>query len=63
MRNVPALVLTFVGGLMFGGAYARTRSLALSCLEHALLGDFAFTIGLGSFFLDGARGLPGPLRF
>jgi membrane protease YdiL (CAAX protease family) len=63
MRNVPALVLTFAGGLMFAGAYARSRALALACLEHALLGDFVFTIGLGSFFFDGARSLPGALRF
>jgi membrane protease YdiL (CAAX protease family) len=63
MRNIPALVLTFLGGLMFAGGYARTRALALPCLEHALLGDFVFTIGLGSFFFDGARSLPGPLRF
>jgi hypothetical protein len=63
MRNIPALVVTFVGGLMFAGAYTRTRALALACLEHALLGDFIFTIGLGSFFFDGARSLPGPLRF
>ena len=63
MRNVPALLLTFVGGLMFAGVYARTRSLALACLEHAVLGDFVFTIGLGTFFFDGARSLSGPLRF
>ncbi|MEM9558173.1 MAG: CPBP family intramembrane glutamic endopeptidase [Acidobacteriota bacterium] len=54
--NWLAPLLTLVGGLLFARTYARTRSTALACFEHALWGDFLFTIGLGHFFYGGAIG-------
>ena len=51
--NPVAPTLTALGGLIFAAAYARHRSLALVCLEHALYGCVIFTIGLGRFFFTG----------
>lgn len=53
-RNEFALALTFIGGWFFADTYRRTRSLRLACLEHALYGNLAFTIGLGNFIYHGA---------
>lgn len=53
-QNWVAPLLCAVGGLMFAQTYKRTRSLALVALEHALYGDFVFTIGLGHYFFHGA---------
>ena len=53
-QNWVAPVLCAIGGLMFAQTYRRTRSLALVSLEHALYGDFVFTIGLGHYFFHGA---------
>jgi membrane protease YdiL (CAAX protease family) len=63
MRNVFALVLSFIGGVLFARTYARSRSLLLAGLEHALLGDVIFTVGLGSYFFDGHKALSGLGRF
>lgn len=49
-RNYLAIILTLVGGWFFAQTYARTRSLRLVCLEHALYGNLIFTIGLGEYF-------------
>lgn len=54
--NWVAPVLCVIGGIMFAQTYARTRSLALVSLEHALYGDFIFTLGLGRYFYHGAAG-------
>ena len=48
--NGVALAFTFVGGLLFLGSYRRTGSLLFSNIEHALYGDFLFTIGGGEHF-------------
>lgn len=48
--NVFALAFTFVGGFFFLTTYRRTGSLLFSNLEHALYGDFLFTIGWGQYF-------------
>ena len=53
-QNWVAPILCGIGGLMFAQTYKRTRSLALVSLEHALYGDFVFTIGLGHYFFHGA---------
>jgi uncharacterized protein len=63
MRNLFALVLSFIGGVLFARTYARSRSLLLVGLEHALLGDAIFTVGLGSYFFDGAKAQSGLGRF
>jgi hypothetical protein len=43
-----------VGGLLFSWSYQQSGSLALTCIEHALFGNFLFTAGLGEFFYHGA---------
>jgi uncharacterized protein len=52
--NWIAPAMTVIGGALFATSYRRHRSLALSCLEHALYGDMIFTVGLGSYFFTGA---------
>jgi hypothetical protein len=54
--NWIAPALCVVGGVLFSMTYQKTRSLALVCLEHALYGNFVFTIGLGRYFYHGAVG-------
>jgi membrane protease YdiL (CAAX protease family) len=49
-RNPLAIVLTFLGGLLFAYRYQQTGSLFVSSFEHALYGCFLFTIGLGRYF-------------
>jgi membrane protease YdiL (CAAX protease family) len=53
--NWVAIALTAIGGVLFGWTYRKTGSLVLTCLEHALFGDFIFTIGIGQFFYHLAR--------
>ena len=48
--NAYALAFPFIGGFMFLSSYRRTRSLMFAAIEHALYGDFLFTIGWGLFF-------------
>ncbi len=59
--NIPALGLTFIGGLMFTHTYLKYRSLWLAFFEHTLYGCFVFTIGLGDFLRDGTMGSLGVL--
>jgi hypothetical protein len=54
-RNVPALVITAVGGAMFLDTYLRTGSMLLAAGEHGAYGIIAFTAGLGTFLYLGAR--------
>jgi uncharacterized protein len=53
--NWISVALTTVGGVLFGATYRKSGSLLLACLEHALFGNFIFTIGIGRFFVPGAR--------
>ncbi len=48
--NIYAIVFTFIGGLLFLSTYRKTRSVFFSDIEHALYGDFIFTIGWGTYF-------------
>lgn len=48
--NWLAVALSAIGGILFSTTYVRTASLSLVWLEHALFGNFLFTIGLGQFF-------------
>lgn len=52
--NWVAPTLTAIGGYLFARTYARSRSTVLVTLEHALWGDFLFTIGLGWYFWGGS---------
>lgn len=51
-KNWMVLVLTFVAGLIFAYRYYKTKSLAISVLEHALYGVWLFACGLGYFFVS-----------
>ncbi len=53
-QNWVAPLLTAVGGVLFALTYSRHKSLALVSLEHALFGDFLFTVGLGFYFYHGS---------
>jgi membrane protease YdiL (CAAX protease family) len=55
--NAMALILTLIGGYLFGATYLRTKSLLLASLEHALYGCLIFTIGLGRFLFSGFEAL------
>lgn len=52
--NPWAVLLTWVGGLLFAWTYAKSRSLWAASLEHAIYGMLIFTIGLGWFFYYGS---------
>jgi hypothetical protein len=54
-RNVPALVITAVGGAMFLETYLHTHSMLLAAAEHGAYGIVAFTAGLGRFLYLGSR--------
>lgn len=46
-RNSLVLVLTFLGGLLFGLTYLKFKSTTLVTIEHAVYGNWLFTIGMG----------------
>lgn len=54
--NPVAIILPMAGGLLFGWAYLRTRSLVVATLLHAVAGQAIFTSGLGVYFYHGAIG-------
>jgi uncharacterized protein len=54
-RNWLAVGLCLIGGFLFSLTYQISGSLLLACLDHAIFGNFLFTIGLGEFFYHGAR--------
>ncbi|MBC7158277.1 MAG: CPBP family intramembrane metalloprotease [Rhodobacteraceae bacterium] len=51
--NLVAMVMTFVGGLVFGWAYEVRRSFPLALLLHSVAGWILFAAGLGIFFYSG----------
>jgi len=53
LGNLPALGLSFLGGLLFANTFGTTRSLPIVALEHGLWGDWLFTVGLGIYFYGG----------
>lgn len=55
-QNWVAPLLCTVGGMLFALTYRRHGSLLLVAIEHALYGDFLFTLGLGRYFYHGAVG-------
>ncbi len=46
-KNTLVIVLTFIGGLLFGLTYLKTKSTLLVSIEHALYGNWLFTVGMG----------------
>lgn len=63
-RNWLAVGLCILGGLLFSLTYYFSSSLLLASLDHAIFGNFLFTIGLGKFFYHASspaspsRGMP-----
>lgn len=53
--NWLAVALCCLGGLLFSLTYQHSGSLLLTCIDHAIFGNFIFTIGLGQFFYHGSR--------
>jgi len=53
LGNWIAVIFSFIGGLIFAHTYHKTNSVLLTTIEHALYGNFLFTIGLGWFFYHG----------
>ena len=53
--NWLAVTLSIIGGLLFSLTYQHSGSLPFTCLDHAIFGNFIFTIGLGQFFYHGSR--------
>ncbi len=49
--NWVAVVLSWVGGAVFGYRYMASRSTLAVVVEHSIWGSFIFTIGLGAYFL------------
>lgn len=48
-HNAWAILLTFLGGLVFTRTYRSTGSIWITSLEHALYGWMLFTVGMGKF--------------
>lgn len=46
-RNTLVLVLTFIGGVLFGITYLKFKSTTLVTIEHAIYGNWLFTVGMG----------------
>lgn len=53
--NWLAVLLCVFGGCLFAFTYHSSGSLVLACIDHAIFGNFLFTIGLGKFFYHGSR--------
>lgn len=49
-NNLVAVIATFFVGLLFAYTYQKSKSLLAVFVEHALYGNFVFTIGLGQYF-------------
>ena len=62
LHNVPSVLLSAVGGVLFASTYLRSRSTLLAAVEHAIYGCFVFTVGLGGLFYAGGRTLSSTLR-
>lgn len=57
VNNLVAVPLAAVAGVLFASTYQRSRSTLLVTVEHALYGNFVFSVGLGSLFYSPARWL------
>ena len=50
--NPWALLLSFIGGILFAQTYRQTQSLYWVSLEHAIYGWIIFTLGMGHYFYE-----------
>ncbi len=47
LKSFLVQLLTFVGGLLFAYTYQKTKSTTLVSVEHAIYGNWLFTVGMG----------------
>tara|TARA_B100000809_G_scaffold34084_1_gene29909 strand:- start:19490 stop:20122 length:633 start_codon:yes stop_codon:yes gene_type:complete len=47
LKNWLVLLVTLIGGVFFALTYKRSKSLLITSLEHAIYGNWLFTIGMG----------------
>jgi membrane protease YdiL (CAAX protease family) len=57
VNNLWAVPLAAIAGLLFAHTYERSRSTLLVSIEHALYGNFVFSVGLGALFYSTSRWL------
>lgn len=53
-RNTLVLILTFIGGILFALTFLKFRSTLAVSIEHAIYGNWLFTVGMGQML-----GFPG----
>lgn len=46
-NNLMVLLVTLIGGILFTLTYHKTKSVLFTSIEHALYGNWLFTIGMG----------------
>ncbi len=47
LKNWLVLLITLIGGILFTLSYKKSKSILLTSLEHAIYGNWIFTIGMG----------------
>ncbi|MBQ0732947.1 CPBP family intramembrane glutamic endopeptidase [Aquimarina celericrescens] len=47
LQSFLVQVLTFIGGMLFAYTYQKTKSTTLVSVEHAIYGNWLFTVGMG----------------
>lgn len=47
-KNTLVLIMTFLGGILFGITFYKTKSTLYVTIEHAIYGCWLFTVGLGN---------------
>ena len=47
LKSFLVQLLTFVGGFLFALTYQKTKSTTLVSIEHAIYGNWIFTVGMG----------------
>ncbi len=47
LRSSLVQILTFLGGVLFAYTYQKTKSTTLVSIEHAIYGNWLFTVGMG----------------
>jgi len=47
LKSFLVQLLTFLGGLFFAYTYQKTKSTTLVSVEHAIYGNWLFTVGMG----------------
>ncbi|MCC2615886.1 CPBP family intramembrane metalloprotease [Aestuariibacter halophilus] len=50
--NSVAMLLSLLGGVLFGYRYLQTRSTLMVVIEHSVWGSFLFTVGFGVYLLS-----------